>query len=120
MAKITLVLEDRDHQALSARYGDVTRFARDLLVGEASRLPKPKNTAYEPRRAREIYLNARKTVLKADGEWVRWHDLRPQHRDRDLYTDAMWDLLRKDPGIEVQEKKYGGLTRRSARYRPLI
>ena len=128
MAKITLVLGEGVYRTLARRHGDVSDLARELLLEALSwpeeppppRKPASKNTTYHPRRAREIYQNTRRMIFEAGGEWVRWTDIRPPYRDRDLYTDAVWRFLREDPVIEVRAEEHGVQTRRTARYRPII
>jgi hypothetical protein len=44
----------------------------------------------------------RDKIVAAGGEWVFGRDLRLAHRDREEYTDSVWEALSKDETIEVE------------------
>jgi hypothetical protein len=66
-------------------------------------------------RAAKLVGNARGKLLREKGEWVNWHGLRPAHRDREAYEEAVWDALVTMEDVECEEKPFGGGVRRRAR-----
>jgi hypothetical protein len=66
---------------------------------------------------KRLMTNARKKLVQADGEWVKWHDLRPAHRDRETWGEALWEALTHDAEVEVDEQETGRQVERKARLR---
>lgn len=64
---------------------------------------------------KRLMKNARTKLVAADGEWVKWHDLRPAHRDREMWGEALWEALGNDEDIEVEEHETARQTERRAR-----
>lgn len=62
-----------------------------------------------------LVKNARGALLRAKGEWVRWHDLRPAYRDRDEYEESVWEALVVMEDIEHDEEERGSQVRRKMR-----
>jgi len=50
---------------------------------------------------KRLLKTAKEKIKKAGGEQVRWHDLRPQYRDRDTWNEVLWDALVRDPDVET-------------------
>lgn len=44
---------------------------------------------------------AKKKIRGAEGEVVPWRDIRPQHRDRDAWSEVLWDALEQDKEVET-------------------
>ena len=65
---------------------------------------------------------AKKKLMRADGDWVLWTDLRPAYRDRAEYNEPLWNALTGDPDLETRTTlpPRGSGVRREARYNPLI
>lgn len=63
---------------------------------------------------------AKKKIMRADGDWVRWTNLRPAHRDRDRYTEPLWNALTQDPDLETRTSLAPAGVSREVRYNPLI
>jgi len=66
-------------------------------------------------RAAKLVKNAHGKLLRENGEWVNWQDLRPAHRDRDAYEEMVWDALVEMEDVECEEKQHGQRIRRQAR-----
>lgn len=45
--------------------------------------------------------SAMKKIARAAGDWVPWRDLRPQYRDREIWSDPLWEALEKDDRVET-------------------
>jgi hypothetical protein len=63
----------------------------------------------------KLVKNARGALLRADGEWVNWSVLRPAHRDREEYEEAVWEALIETEGVKYEEEQRGSQVRRKAR-----
>jgi len=68
----------------------------------------------EERLAQHIKTTRAKIVL-ADGEWVLGRDLRLAARDREEYTESVWDALVRDEDLEVVINKTPRQVERKAR-----
>lgn len=66
-------------------------------------------------RSQKLVKNARGNLLRADGEWVTWHNLRPAHRDREAYEESVWEALVAMEDVECDETPFGDGVRRKAR-----
>jgi hypothetical protein len=66
---------------------------------------------------KRLMKNARTKLVQADGDWVQWYLLRPAHRDREMWGEALWEALAHDEEIEVDEQKVANQTNRKARLR---
>lgn len=64
---------------------------------------------------RALVKNARGKLLVAKGDWVRWQELRPQHRDRAEWSEPLWEALEHEEDIETDEEHNGSQVRRKAR-----
>lgn len=73
----------------------------------------------DPKLNRLTELALRK-IIRANGEWVNWTELRPAHRDRDSYSELVWIALAANPNIETRTSPNGIGFSGSARYEPLI
>lgn len=62
-----------------------------------------------------LVKGARAKIVRADGEWVHWKELRPPHRDRADWSEPLWDALVHDVDYEVDEHETGRQTERKAR-----
>ena len=63
----------------------------------------------------KLAKNARAALLRANGEWVTWHSLRPAHRDRAEFEESVWDALCQMDDVEVDEVQHGQRVRRKAK-----
>jgi hypothetical protein len=60
--------------------------------------------------------NARKALLRAEGEWVGWHKgLRPRASAREQYGDAVWEAITEMDDVAFDEKSVGENVQRKAR-----
>lgn len=64
---------------------------------------------------KQLIKNARARMMRSQGEWVRWQDLRPEHRDRAEWGEAVWEALEQDEDVETDEREHGSQVRRKAR-----
>lgn len=122
-SKITVTLDDDTYNTLSREYGNLSRVASYLLEEEAEKVKEAeriKSGGFRPERSWRIHQTARRTIIRKGGEWVLWSAIRPQHGDREVYSQSLWDRLKNDPEIEVREVQRGPQLRRFARYRPLV
>ena len=62
-----------------------------------------------------LIKNARGQMLRSPGEWITWHNLRPAHRDRVEYEEAVWESLMLMDDVETDETPHGQGVRRKAR-----
>lgn len=62
-----------------------------------------------------LVKKARGILLRAKGEWVAWHNLRPDYRDREEYGEPLWDALVEMEEIEHEEIEHGARVRRKMR-----
>jgi len=62
-----------------------------------------------------LLKSARLKLAHANGEWVKWHDMRPAHRDRAEWGEPLWEALSADEDIEIHEQETGRQTERRAR-----
>lgn len=74
----------------------------------------------EDPRVSRLYSLAKAKIVRADGEWVSWRDLRPAYRDRDQYAERLWSSLAADPEVQTRTSYVKGGLRREARYDPII
>ena len=75
----------------------------------------------EDPRVGQLYSLAKAKIVRADGEWVRWHDLRPAHRDRDQYGDRVMSAVFDDPEVEIRTRVgRNGILVHEVRYEPLL
>lgn len=51
---------------------------------------------------KRLVTSGMKKIARADGEWVPWRDLRPQYRDREVWSDPLWEAFEKDNRVETQ------------------
>lgn len=65
-----------------------------------------------------LIKHARDRLVRADGEWMWWNDLRPAHRDRAEWSDPLWEALEHEEDIEVEEMTHKNQLRRRARHLP--
>jgi hypothetical protein len=63
----------------------------------------------------KLVKNARGALLRADGEWVTWQNLRPAHRDRAEFEEPVWEALALMEDVECDETPFGAGVRRKAR-----
>lgn len=68
----------------------------------------------------KLYDTAYEIARRGDGEWVTWHDLRPNLRYRDAYSDRLWQLFEEDPDMETRAVPHGARVRRAVRFAPLV
>jgi hypothetical protein len=68
----------------------------------------------EEKKAR-LVKNARGALVRAAGEWVTWHQIRPPYRDREEFEEPVWEALAAMDDVEVQEVEHGSRVRKSAR-----
>lgn len=66
-------------------------------------------------RLAKLTKNARAGLLRAKGEWVRWHNLRPAYRDREKYAESVWEALVGMKDVETDETEAGEGVQRKAR-----
>jgi hypothetical protein len=66
-------------------------------------------------RVHKLVKNARGNLLRANGEWVTWQNLRPAHRDREAYEESVWEALLGMEDVETEETPFGSGVRRKAR-----
>lgn len=59
-----------------------------------------------------LLKNARGVLLRKAGEWVTWQNLRPPHRNREEYEEALWDALIAMEGVSYEEVEHGSRVRR--------
>lgn len=62
-----------------------------------------------------LVKNARNTLLRAKGEWVTWHTMRPAYRDREEYEEPVWEALVAMEDVEHEEEQRGSRVRRKVR-----
>lgn len=66
-----------------------------------------------------LVRNAKKALnsdtADEDG-WVGWRQLRPAYRDREAWSEPIWDSLVRDPEVETREQDVNGSVRREARW----
>ncbi len=67
-------------------------------------------------RLAELVKNARAALVRAEGEWVVWHNLRPRSSARDEYGEPVWDTLCEMEDVECEETPQGQGVRRKARF----
>lgn len=72
-------------------------------------------TAVEEEKLRHLVANARKKLVKADGEWVFWDALRPAYRDRAEWGEPLWEALCGEEDLETNEEEVKGRPVRKAR-----
>ena len=65
----------------------------------------------------EHLFNSARDMLFRDGGWLNWQDLRPAHRDREVYGERVWIMMTEDSSLETEEQPYGSRIRRRARVR---
>ena len=87
--------------------------------------PLPKKEGKRETEVREsllgrLYETAYEKAKYSDGEWVKWHDLRPNLRYRDAYSERIWLLFEEDPDIETRAIQHGARVRRAVRFAPLV
>lgn len=63
----------------------------------------------------KLVKNARGALLRQQGEWIKWHSLRPAYRDREEYEEAVWEALIAMEDVEHDEEMRGSQVRRKAR-----
>ena len=121
--KRTMLIDKDIYMTLNREYGDVSDVAVHLLGEEALRVKEETEALareFRSERSWRLHRNARRSIIRKDGEWVLGRDLRPNFEDREIYTEPLWESLKNDPDIEVREIQHGPQVRRSARYRPLV
>jgi hypothetical protein len=70
----------------------------------------------EDEKLADLVKNARGALLRANGEWVGWHQgLRPRVSAREQFGAAVWDALREMEDVECEEKPSGKNVQRKAR-----
>jgi hypothetical protein len=62
-----------------------------------------------------LLKNARGALLRAKGEWLTWHSIRPAYRDRDEYEESVWEALVEMDDVEHDEEERGSQVRRRMR-----
>lgn len=98
-------------ESLALLLGDLQDLAyEDLTVAVTDDDPK----------LQRFTVYAKRKVVRAEGDWVSWTDLRPAYRDRDLYSELLWETLTEDPELETRTTPFGPSVRREVRYDPLI
>lgn len=88
-----------------------------LKKKKAARSDERVSEAVSAEKIKRLMETARKKLVAADGEWVKWHDLRPQHRDREMWGETLWEALVNDDEIEIDEQETGRQIVRKARLR---
>jgi len=66
-------------------------------------------------RLAKLVKNARGTLIRAKGAWVRGQELRPNPRDREAYTEPIWEALTAMEDVECEEEQRGSRVTRKAR-----
>jgi hypothetical protein len=66
-------------------------------------------------RLAKLVKNARGALLRANGEWITWQNLRPRHNDRAEYEEPVWEALVAMEDVECEEIEHGSRVRRKAR-----
>ena len=77
-------------------------------------------TPFAQRRLDKMYDSANDIARRGNGEWVPWQNLRPAFRDRETYSERLWQLFVEDPDMETQVIQHGARVRRAVRFVPLI
>lgn len=77
-------------------------------------------TVFTQRRLNKMYDSAYDIVRRGDGEWVPWQNIRPAFRDRETYSDRLWQLFVEDPDMETRAIQHGARVRRAVRFAPLV
>jgi hypothetical protein len=88
-----------------------------LKKRSAARSEERVSEAMKAEKMGRLLTNARKELVKADGEWVQWYLLRPQYRDREQWSEALWEALTNDEAIETEERETDRQVERKARLR---
>ena len=86
-----------------------------LKKKSAARSDERVNEEVSADKMRRLMKNARAKLVQADGDWVMWHDLRPAHRDREMWGEALWEALANEEDIETHEEETPRQTVRKAR-----
>jgi hypothetical protein len=64
-----------------------------------------------------LVKNAKKALEKVDGDLLTWHQIRPAHRDRAEWGEAVWEALVEDDEVKTTEETVGdGKIQRHARW----
>lgn len=103
-------------QMIIRREIDVPSFTRTPVVPKVGK----RETEVRDELLGRLYDTAYEIARRGDGEWVKWHDLRPNLRYRDAYGERIWLLFEEDPDIETRAIQHGARVRRAVRFAPLV
>lgn len=62
-------------------------------------------TAMDTDKLNKLMANARKRLVRSDGDWVLWRDLRPAYRDRADWGEPLWEALSQLDDVETHEEQ---------------
>lgn len=103
-------------QMIIRREIDVPSFTRTPVVPKVGK----RETEVREVLLERLYGTAYEIARRGDGEWVPWQNIRPAFRDRETYSDRLWQLFVEDPDMETRAIQHGARVRRAVRFAPLV
>lgn len=76
--------------------------------------PTATGVVFDVDRLEDLLDNVRDKVSNREG-WVSWRDLRPAHRDREVYEERLWVRMTEEDELETDEETRGRVKIRRVR-----